>query len=586
MGVEKRSKHRRKRDPAARRLSDSASTQNAMMAAFEKAGWQQPKANASPGSADARAPLRQPAPFRTKPTGKPSVKQQKKSKPTNLTQQVNHPPQPARRKPTKSERALANKILGSLPSPSTKKKDTYGEIKRQKTEQKSRLEGKKLQTIDFIRKKLFSLEEEDSRIASQLIASPKERALIAKRIEAGKQQEGSKGDRTRYVDVSLGIDFGTTSTKIVARQLYTDGEPAIAAPVPEFAQDEGNQNLWATRLWRSDRGLLTLTPEPNSALIPGLKTSLLDDPSPKDEAHAAAFLALMIAQSRGWVRERKEIIQRGTIRWSYNFGFPAASLDNDRLADCYRRVTAAALLLCDCEGFVDLSSALATLETVHAENTLDTFEAALQPEVAAAAAAVKGPNRIPHGLFVMIDVGGSTVDCCAFRLNDSAGSTQMPIMQATVELYGVLPSRICDLEKPMRDNLSYLLRLQLRQIIFRLHQENSRLSTAWAEGLPVFFVGGGARSAPHIREVEELSPWLSREWLAGKATPPYVFADLSLGDITHNSADTELHRLTVAAGLSHAADQIPQVQLPDSIEPSLLPSKRNWEASYIGPEQT
>lgn len=591
MGIEKRSAQLRKKNRRTRNPSSKQNTLTALAAAFEKAGWRNPTASAESPTYDKSdekiiSATKTPAPFRTKPTGRAALNQcqeldrANKMRPNSAlsVKESAQSAKPVRRKRTKAELAAEAKILGSSisrpatsPSSSVRHKDSY--------------EDKKLRINDLVFNKLQALEKEDSHAACGLDADISERATIAHRIEAGRRHNEPNNEGSEALYVSLGVDFGTTSTKIVARQLYTDGEPAMAAPVPPFAQADGNPHLWITRLWLSDHGHLTLTPEPNAELVPSLKTSLLKDPSPTNEAQAAAFLALMIAHTRGWISEREEITRRGNINWSYNFGFPAASLDKESLKKCYQRVITSALLLADCAGFIDLKTALATIESVGSKSHLDKFEAALQPEVAAAAAAIKGPNRIPNGLFVMIDVGGSTVDCCAFRLRDDDGLTKMPIMQAAVELYGVLPSRICAEDKRSKSDFHDLLRRQLRSIIFKLRQENSRLSQTWIDGLPIFFVGGGTKSAPHIQEVERLSPWLL-DWLLGEASGAYIYNDLSLGDLIYNSSEPELHRLTVATGLSYAEDQIPQVQLPDLISPSPPPLKRRWEDSYVGPEQT
>lgn len=577
MGIKKRSTRPRRANNETQNRDKKLDVLTALGAAFEKAGWQKPNTNEEPKSSNVSprgkaSPINEPTPFRTKSTGKRAPK--KRQIPPQPKKKLSRPVQ---RKRTEAERAAEAKILGSTLSKPTRSPSSNAQ-------HLASFEELRCRTKDFVFEELCALEKEDSRLADLLEADASERAALSSRIEAGRRHDEQSSDQENLVYVSLGIDFGTTSTKVVARQLYTDGEPAMAAPVPAFAQADKNPHLWATRLWFDTHGHLTLTPEPKSVLIPSLKTSLLDNPTAENEAQAAAFLALIIAHTRGWVRGRKEIVQRGAINWSYNFGFPAASLDDKSLAECYERVIAAALQLADCDGFIDSSAAHTALGTVCSKSILDTFEATLQPEVAAAAAAIKGPNRIPHGLFVMIDVGGSTVDCCAFRLNDDDGLTKMPIMQAAVELYGVLPSRICVREEKYKDDFSYLLFRQLNSIIFKLRQENSRLSQAWAEGLPIFFVGGGTKSALHIQEVERLSPWL-RNWLGGDTSGTYIYSDLSLGDLTHGSSTTELHRLTVAAGLSYAEDQIPQVRLPDSIQPNPPPSKRNWEDSYVGPEQ-
>ncbi|QXM26128.1 hypothetical protein KO353_08075 [Elioraea tepida] len=84
--------------------------------------------------------------------------------------------------------------------------------------------------------------------------------------------------------------------------------------------------------------------------------------------------------------------------------------------------------------------------------------AALHPEIAAAIAGFANSTRREDGLYAMVDIGGGTVDCCAFTLfADRTGQARCPILLAQVELLGVEPWRICEDDQGRRDDFRFLL---------------------------------------------------------------------------------------------------------------------------------
>jgi hypothetical protein len=134
---------------------------------------------------------------------------------------------------------------------------------------------------------------------------------------------------------------------------------------------------------------------------------------------ATAFLALQLRQAQGWlVTERATVLRRGQADWSYNFGFPAASLNDGPLRDRYQRCTAAALALAGEPVGIKLSTVRTALAATayNADVQLEDAHAALIPEIAAAVSGFANSTRLDDGLYALVDVGGSTVDCCTFNL--------------------------------------------------------------------------------------------------------------------------------------------------------------------------
>ncbi|HJZ29651.1 MAG TPA: hypothetical protein VKF35_01030, partial [Hyphomicrobiaceae bacterium] len=54
--------------------------------------------------------------------------------------------------------------------------------------------------------------------------------------------------------VNIGLDFGTSATKVIVRFPYEAGTPTIAIPAPVHYQSMGHPYLWQTVLWLSGSG--------------------------------------------------------------------------------------------------------------------------------------------------------------------------------------------------------------------------------------------------------------------------------------------------------------------------------------------
>lgn len=126
-------------------------------------------------------------------------------------------------------------------------------------------------------------------------------------------------------------------------------------------------------------------------------------------AEIGAFLALQIRQARGQLAiERKALTQRGRLIWSYNFGFPAASLDHDILRRRYEHCVLAALSLADDQVDVTVVTLRAALQRAAHDTVaqLERARAQLVPEIAAAVAGFAQSALLDDSLDALVDVGG------------------------------------------------------------------------------------------------------------------------------------------------------------------------------------
>ena len=138
--------------------------------------------------------------------------------------------------------------------------------------------------------------------------------------------------------IILGLDFGTSSTKLIVRLPYEAGEPTIAIPAPEPCRSDNHSYLWQTVLWLKQDGTFYPWPVPEATVLNSLKQGLIQgrseakvsnagDAIPVTRAQAgAAYLAFAIRYARGWLlRNRPNLFRGRKAVWFVNIGMPTAS---------------------------------------------------------------------------------------------------------------------------------------------------------------------------------------------------------------------------------------------------------------------
>jgi hypothetical protein len=448
------------------------------------------------------------------------------------------------------------------------------------------------QRLDRIHRRLTGLaaatEQRGRRAAASCVPSAEDLRDLRGRLYGGGGAGPSLVRGRRPLDVVLGVDFGTSSTKIVARFPYLPGSPAYAIPVPAFARAEGHAYLWASRIWLTAGGKFALSPRDGSAVSCAIKAHLMRAEATEPvlvaglvqataEEVAAAFLALQLRQALGWLATAQAtLLRQQSLRLSYNFGFPAASLEAKALRDRYERCIAAALPLSDGHGELSLTDVQRSLQSSAggASTLLQAAQAQLFPEIAAAVSGFANSISREDGLYALVDVGGGTVDCCTFNLfNDALQGGRCPIFRAEVDMLGVDPWRLCQDDEDLEADFKALLDTLQRRVIWETKHMRYPTSERWKTVLPVFFTGGGIASDVHRESTYGLEAWL-RHHTRGDAgvrietLPPPKNLEHPL------CPAADVHRLIVAIGLSQEAGYIPDVTLPGDISDAPPPSQK------------
>jgi hypothetical protein len=422
----------------------------------------------------------------------------------------------------------------------------------------------------------------------------------------------------REVHVVIGLDFGTSCTKVVIGTPY-EQERAFLVPFSGFGHTS-NLHLLPTHL-ASERNYYFLPRTSEKGQYSDLKLKLIKTvASPDDERHyehAVAYLALVFRFARTWfIDTYKSVFGECKLTWHANVGVPSATYENDDLTELYRKAVLTAWMVSTQEG--DINKKMVSEVTVSLHNGTagleQTIEIGAFPEVAAEVAGYARSEHRREGLHLLVDIGAGTMDVCGFLLNRSEGADQYPLLSSNVKLYGALQldlarknavisaiskqhgslmqdgiSPICnDLESYVPDCRGIKTQIidaqqvfakgcktQVRSVLMHLRKNMDPYAAAWKTGLPVFLCGGGSAVPMYEEIIDDLSTWLKENT---KATGGAKRVSLQKPErLEGRINDADFHRFAVAWGLSWPSWDIGEVIT--KLEPVVAPNQttsNNW----------
>lgn len=443
-------------------------------------------------------------------------------------------------------------------------------------------------------------------------------------------------------DIVIGLDFGTSASKVVIQVHGLPGNPAYAVDFGTFAHSS-MPYLLPTRLWVNESGKCNLAETDGASLISDIKINLLsggEDLISKSgsasenlshESAAVAYLALLLRFARSWFLEtRHDLIGHlSRLNWGVNLGVPSRSIEENDENERFRRVGKAAWILSVTDNEISLRKAEEGLQQLaEAPDYFDrdpdglACDFAIIPEIAAGAIGYAFSDLRREGLHLMVDVGASTMDVCSFILHNPEGTDRYELLTADVRRLGTIrlhheriraisdahanhAQELLDKHDPMKpistDGKKYLLSSKatlaavevgelnlksfcermIREIIRNAWTRRDPHATAWKSALPVLLIGGGGRADFFRKIVDELSPWLrkNRHNDGTDLLPVTVPASVCTKTTDHD-------RLVVAWGLSHQEFNIGQITPADKI-PDIEPPQSNshWQSRFVDKDQ-
>lgn len=426
-------------------------------------------------------------------------------------------------------------------------------------------------------------------------------------------------------DVVIGLDFGTSCTKVVIRDPVL--RKAWAVPFGELAV-KGNAYLLPTKLVVGNGSASLSGP---GRIVLDLKLQLMAKPdapvtqlgasgdAPTPRQLCGAYLALVLRRARAWFAAEHADLYRGVEpAWKVNVGIPSCTVSDAAQADAFEQVGRAAWHL-SLRGeplkWSDVVSADQASRGRSFNFGLTPASLHVYPEIAAEVTGyARSDARLP-GLHLMIDIGASTLDISTFMLHEGDGTDNVGFLQTEVQKLGafylhrhrvkslsrVISSRFnpLDIFKPTPDDIHEMLpsdaevvaidtqfsdaaRGLLSDVIVTTKKRRAsgepQFQLNEPKALPVFVCGGGSQLRFYQEVIRKFDEALTKARFVGRLDiqPLPVPPQLEVPDLPAS----DYHRLAVAYGLSFRHLDLPTVTAPNDI-PDVETMKVREQAELI-----
>lgn len=436
--------------------------------------------------------------------------------------------------------------------------------------------------------------------------------------------ESEPSKERRYL--TIGLDWGTSATKVVIRDPYGPGSPAYLVDFGQYGA-EADSHLLPSALSVNDQGRVLFGANRDGVSVTELKVHLMQNPreslpvsvDAQPRELAALYIAAVLRYSRQWLAKKYEgRYQEYELIWEFNLGIPAASHNDDDVRVLFRNLARVGWGVSRQERIrvVDARREYAALAQGEFEPGIHEDLVSVIPEVAAQVVGYARSSLRRPGLHVLVDVGASTLDLAGFMLSEQKGEDYFAILEAGVYPLGAFQlerDRLPDLkalgrdiidpavygkwadrmarrcQDPMRkvppirkyfpeaarDDIHWSDAKEvdktflddcytaMRALVADLRKKRAPKGKRWEEGLPIFLAGGGRDVELYRDALREVDHWRDNHLTAA----PFDIRELpSLEDLTAPELDPgREHRFSVAYGLSYPGDNIGEIKPPHEI---------------------
>lgn len=430
-------------------------------------------------------------------------------------------------------------------------------------------------------------------------------------------------------EVVLGIDFGTSSAKVVIGD--RDLKKAHAVPFRDVVGIDAY--LLPARLYDAT-GSYSLHAGTRS--FDDLKLALLASPDNEEiQCRVAAFLGLAIREARAWLfAVHAEDYSKTQIVWTLSLGLPAENILGKDLTDMFKRLGAAAWSLAGGPLTICRSTCAKALANAQADTPGGEIVVTVTPEIAAQVYGFVNSRSFDdnaRNFFLIADVGAGTVDTCLFRVvrakggrwsfeicttavepagvmnlhrhrvawwqqhlalaADSAGiglCKQLESIKLATENQASIPASYDEYlsgvsvrftGKEVDPDKAFFAVPLLRQVrghtLYRAFK-NNLLGKQDLVSIPFFLCGGGTRLSFYQNLTKELSQCEGFSWLRTRSQDLVMPDNLRAFGVRRSDYD----RLSVAYGLSmlDLSGLTTMPQLPSMTDPS---SHEQWRSHYV-----
>jgi len=436
--------------------------------------------------------------------------------------------------------------------------------------------------------------------------------------EVYQNKDGSKNlGKKRKVTIGVGLDFGTSCTKVVFRDHVR--EFAWAIPFKAFSCVAGNNYLLLTKLYAKNDEYC-LQGNEKELVSQNLKMNLMDSSEQNDDQHwndlnaATAYIALVLNAARDWfLNETRGIYKGKELSWSLNIGIPSSGIEIENpMQSAFTNAAKSAWFLFLNGREINKPSVQAALSSPH--DLIQGDQIAVIPEVVAQLMGYAESSVRDDGLHILIDVGAATMDVVAFKLFLQDGDNTFSILDTEVARLGAYEFYCSALSQKGGHSREKLLREEnladishtrtfiqtlgglsdrefkmeckrlMAKVIETARKHKDPRSKRWNTSLPVFLCGGGGNLKVY-REARDIYD----EWLVNVARIPGIWpVRLPMPHQDRFKApgldETGFHRLSVAYGLSFPWPDIGEIIPPSENEDIELPKSKPLMSRGIGKE--
>ena len=426
------------------------------------------------------------------------------------------------------------------------------------------------------------------------------------------------------VAINLGIDFGTSFTKVCFRDVGTE-QSGIAI----IGRGVANNALVPTLLAVDADGKLHVADEASEDLkaiyVPYLKMRLAGEAIGSSlptvagldlneeqciRALAAWFLATIIVRSQRWIEGAEEDrLRNRSVVWSANVGVPVEHYDSNALA-VFEEVLGVSWSWVRQDAVpatIDAAVESYAAEVGRPDRSIADFHAI--PEISAAVQSFITSREATPGIYVYFDIGGGTVDGVAFNYVNDNGERSLNFYSGRVAPLGMAALRpaaeeaASDIEAAANfdaaiavtanvEDLADKVRRLVGYVVFTAKKKDPRdwrwdsiqnetrhrrfigqRDPSTMKPLIVFVGGGGAHSSWYAATITSTYIRFGHQH---NNIPPYRLAevpkpaDLSMAELN----EREFRRFAISYGLSIPFGEGPEVRLPSQFSDAERPRPR------------
>lgn len=417
--------------------------------------------------------------------------------------------------------------------------------------------------------------------------------------------------------VSLGIDFGTTYTKVAWKDIATDAAGFIDFPSKDemgpFFNSEVRMDDSGRCYTRLDKGFgkarraeRFLKMRIAGSDIHVGDASRAEDTQVSVDALSAFYLSRVIRYSCDYFRNSQaERVAGRSVNWLPSLGIPTRDYDSP-LRERFERILAAAWKMSPMSlAGADAEKIQRAYDSIDGVSTAAELGVVTYPEIGAAVLSFLVSPEAQPGVYIYFDVGGGTLDGVSFRYRNRGGDRSVEYYSAVVRELGVEavaerlrrlftvpdislfrraliggregikePLRYKDVKTDVQKAVAEVVaggRLRNKSQDWRVSRIDDGLYYNWfsqhlrddkVQNLIVFVGGGGATSKHHRQWIKSTYGEFKHR---NAGIPPYELTALPVPSKLQEDAkhSSQYNRLAIAYGLTAApATAVKTIGLP------------------------